>query len=57
MWTEQERAGEHRECAERYGLDIVCIAGHRFTLTSEDFKEYMRRKSLERIRNNKSTKR
>ena len=44
LWTEQERAGGHRECAERYGLDVVCIAGHRFTLTPEDFKKYIRSK-------------
>lgn len=57
LWTEQERAGEHQECASLYGLDVVCIGGHRFTLTSQDYKEYIRRKSLERARNNKPAKR
>jgi len=48
LWTEQERAGEHRECAERYGLDVVCIGGHRFTLTPEDFKYYLFLKGREK---------
>jgi Ni,Fe-hydrogenase III component G len=63
MWTEQERAGEHRECAERYGLDVVCIAGHRRHLTPEDFRKHFKlnpivdRKDNARFRNNKPTKR
>lgn len=44
LWTEQERAGEHQECASLYGLDVVCIGGHRFRLTPEDFRKYIRRK-------------
>ena len=44
LWTEQERAGEHKECAALYGLEVVCIGGHRFMLTPEDYKEYIRRR-------------
>jgi len=48
MWTEQERAGDYEECLRQYGVDVVCIAGHRTKLTLDDYKKYKEAKNATR---------
>jgi len=45
MWVEQEKAGDYEKCLRRYGIDIVCVAGHRVRLTPHDYKKYKEAKN------------
>ena len=44
IWSEVERGGDPVEIAKRYGLEVVCIAGHRIKLSVEDYQRYLREK-------------
>jgi hypothetical protein len=46
IWTESDRAllGSWKNHIRQHGVDIVCIAGHRISLTSADYRKYMKEK-------------